>query len=209
MKDKFSTLQNKIREKITDHKALAAHVSGMYILGEEHKKKVAKASTVDEIFRILTKYWSFLDFSNLKNIAKNLCYDCDTEIQIKNYKEDVEDFCEHRVSELPPGSLNNGTDMKGMDKLVITLDLQDALLSHVLDIKEAVANILQIPTSTLILHDIGKGSVVITLWIASSLGEKLLLESSGIQRQKEKFLEANVLSVKFKEITIFKGNAQC
>ena len=105
--------------------------------------------------------------------------------------------------------------MEGMDKLVITLDLQDPSLRHVLDLKEVIADVLQLPASKLILHDIGPGSVVVTFWVATSLGEKSLLESPGTakpltQEQKDKLLEANVASLKFKEITvfkIFKGNS--
>ena len=62
-------IRNNIKEN-TDRKALAAHVSGMYLLTEEHEKKVADASEVDEIFYILPKYWSILDFGNLDDIAK-------------------------------------------------------------------------------------------------------------------------------------------
>ena len=177
----------------------------MYILSEEHENQVAKASTIDEIFFILTKYWSFLDFSNLVNIAKNLYCDHDTEKQIKEYKEDVEKFCERRVSELPPGSLNSGTDMEGMDKLVITLDLQDPALRHVLDLKEVIADILQQPASKLILCDIGIGSVVVTFLVSTLLGEKLKMLT---QKQKDRLQEANVVSLKLKEKALFSIHGQ-
>ena len=208
MRDKFSTLQTMIRnniKKTIDHKDLAAHVSGMYILTEEHESQVANTSTIDDIFMILTKYryWSFLDFSNLENIAKTFCRDYNAEKELlKQYNDDVRRFCESRVSELPPGSLNNGTDIEGMDKLVVTLDLQDPLLSNVLHLKEVIATILGLPASKLVLHDIGTGSIVVTFLVATSLGEKLFITKTLTQKQRDQLLEANVVSLKFKEMII-------
>ena len=226
MRHKFSALQTTIRKNVkknVDHKDFAAHVFGMYILSEEHQKQVANASTVDDIFNILTKYWSFLDFSNLEDIAKNVYHESDTEKQIEQdtekekkqgtgeqieqYKKDVQQFCERRVSEFPPGSLNNGTDSEGMDKLVVTLDLHDPSLKHVLRLKEVIANILGQPASKLVLYDIGSGSVVLTFLIATLLGEELFMKTSNTltltQKQKDKLLEVNVVSLEFKEVTLF------
>ena len=80
--------------------------------------------------------------------------------------------------------------------------------------KEVIADILGEEASKLVLQNVGSGSVVVTYLIATSVGEKLFLDSSGTakpltQEQKDKLLEVNVVSLKFKEITIFKGNAQC
>ena len=65
MKCKFAKVQSLVRNNIyrnTDHRALVAHLSGMHILSEEHEKTVAESSEVDQIFFILPKYWSILDF---------------------------------------------------------------------------------------------------------------------------------------------------
>ena len=217
MKRKFSALQTMIRNNIkenADHKALAAHISGMYILTEEHEVQVANASTVDEIFYILPKYWSFLDFGNLDDIAETFCsHECEAKKELDIYKGDVQQFCKRRVSEFPPGSLNNGTDSEGMDKLVVTLDLKDPSLRHVRDLKEVIANILGLPASKLVLYDIGIGSVLVTFLIAISLGEKLFLETTGnaktlTQKQEDQLLEIKVVSLEFKEITVFCFNQQ-
>ena len=209
MKSKFATLQTMIRNEIikgnTHHKALAAHLSGMYILSEEHKEQVGNASTVDEIFFHLPSYWSFLDFSNLENIVENFCSpECEARKKLEQYKRDVRDFCERRISEYPKGSLDND----GIDKVVVTLDLQDPLIKHVLNLKEVIADILGEEASKLVLQNVGSGSVVVTYLIATSVGEKLFLESSGTakaltQEQKDKLQEVNVVSLKFKEITIY------
>lgn len=212
MRDKFSKLQTMIRKNIknnTDHKDFVAHLTGMYMLSEEHETQVAIASTIDEIFYILPKYWSFLDFSNLENIAETFCSnECEAKKDLDQYKYDVQQFCRRSVSEFPPGSLNNGADNEGMDKLIVTLDLKDPSLKHVQGLKEVIANILGQPSSKLVLYDVGTGSVVVTFLIASSLGEKLFLETTGTAKsltheQKDQLLKANVVSLEFKEITVF------
>ena len=209
MKHRFSTLQTMIRKDIkenSDYEELAAHVLGMCILSDEHEKKVDNASRIEEIFKILTKYWSFLDFSNLENIAENLCSDnCEARIKLNQYKCDVQQFCERRVSEFPPGSLNNGTDIEGMDKLVVRLDLEDPSLKHVQNLKETIANILGEPASKLVIYDIGNGSVVVTFLIPTSLGEALFLKQSDTltQKQKDNLMDANVISLEFKDVTVF------
>lgn len=212
MRDKFSTLQTMIRTDIggnADHKALAAHVSGMYLpMTAEHEKQVASASTIDEIFCILPKYWSFLDFKKLENIANIFCSpDGEAKKLLEQYKHDVQQFCEHRVSKFPSGSLNSHLDIEGMDKLVVKLDLQDPLLKTVLHIKEVIATILQQPASKLVLCDIAPGCVIVTFWIATSLGEELFLKSLDAeiltQKQKEKLLEADVVSMEFKGTIVF------
>ena len=208
MKNKFATLQTMIRDNIkgnTDHQSLIAHVIGRDVLSEEHETQMTKASTIDEIFFILPKYWTFLDFSLLENIAENFCSpECEAKKELEQYKHDLQQFCKRRISEYPEGSLNND----GIDKVVVILDLDDKSLKRVLNLKEVIADILGEEASKLVLKNVGNGSVVVTYLIASSVGEKVFLDSSGTakpltQKQKDKLLEANVVSLKFKEITIF------
>ena len=225
MKHRFSALQtmirNNLKTKNVNPEDLATHIIGMYILSEEHENRMEKASKLEEIFIILTKYWSFLDFSHLENIAEIFCNDkCEAKKELDRYKRDVQQFCKRRVSEFPPGSLNNGTDIEGMDKLVVVLDLKDPSLKHVLDLKEVIGNILGQPSSKLVLYNIGIGSVVVTFLIATSLGKKLFLETNGTaktltQKQEDQLLEINMVSMEFMEITVFsiywqfkKGNAR-
>ena len=208
MKYNFSDLQTMIRENLNvSPKALATHVIGMYILSEEHEVRMIKASSIEDIFIILTKYWSFLDFGHLENIAGKYCsMDCDAKRELEQYKEEVQQFCTRRVSELPQGSLNNGNDIEGMDKLIVTLDLKDPSLRHVLDLKEIIANILGKPASKLVLCDIGSGSVVVIFWIATSLGKELFLKKPDVftQEQRDRLKDAHVVSLEFKEVSVYK-----
>ena len=208
MKYKFSNLQTLIRENLNvSPRVLATHVIGMYILSKEDETRMINASSIEDIFIILTKYWSFLDFGHLENIAGQYCSaDCDAQLELEQYKGEVQEFCRRRVSELPRGSLNSGNDIEGMDKLVVTLDLNDPSLRYVLDLKEIIANILGQPASKLVLYDIGSGSVVITFWITTSLGKELFLKKPDIftQEQRDKLKDVRVISLKFKEVFVYK-----
>ena len=209
MKHRFSILQTKIRNNIkrsVSPEDLATHIIGMYILSEEHKRIMKNASKIEDIFNILTMYWSFLDFSHLENIAEVYCsQDCDAKKELGQYKKDVRRFCERRVSELPPDSLNNGMDIKGMDKLVVTLDLEDPSLRHVLHLKEVIADILGQPASKLVLCNIEKGSITVTFWMATSLGEELFFNKSRplTQTLEEELQEVGVISLEFKGIIVY------
>ena len=204
-------IRNNFKAENVNPEELATHIVGMYILSEEHEKRMEKASRFEEIFNILTKYWSFLDFSHLENIAENFCsHECEAKKELDQYKHDVQQFCERRVSELPQGSLSSGTDNEGMEKLVVTLDLKDPSVKHVRGLKEVIANILGLPASKLILYDIGTGSVIVTFLICTSLGDRLFLKTSDTSnlkalttKQQSELLKANVISLEFKEITIF------
>ena len=209
MKHKFSSLQTKIRKNIkanVNHEELASHVVGMYILSDDHEKQVKKASSIEEIFNVLTKYWSFLDYGNLEDIAVNLCCGFDAEEEISRYGTEVFQFCERRVSEFPQGSLSNGTDDEGMGKLVIMLDVQDPSLKYVKDLKEVIANILDQPVSKFVLHDIADGSVLVTFLISTSLGEELFMKRTLTEQQKDALQKANVILLKFKGICVFSGH---
>ena len=213
MKHRFSALQTMIRKKLKakdiEPKDLASHIIGMYILSKEHEIMIKKASTLEDIFNILTKYWSFLDFSHLENIAHTYCRDKGEAIKkLDQYKRDVLKFCERRVSEVPQGSLRSGSYNEGMNSLVVVLDLEDPSLEHVLNLKEVIANILGQPASKLVLYDIGKGSVVVTYLITTSLGEELFAGKLLAQKQKDKLLEAKVISLEFKKKTVFSIHQQ-
>ena len=209
MKRRFSILQTKIRNNIKRNVSpedLATHVIGMYILSEDHKKKMENASRIEHIFNILTMYWLFLDFNNLENIAEVYCsQDCDAKKELGQYKEEVQRFCERRVSELPSGSINNRTDFEGMDKLIVALDLEDPSLKHVLRLKEVIANILGKPASKLVLCDIENGSVKVTFWIVTSLGEELFSNKSRpfTTVLEERLQEAGVISLEFKGMIVY------
>ena len=198
IKQRFALLQSRIRNSIRDHKELASHVIGMYILSSQHEEEIKKATSTGDIFIILSKYWSFLDYSILENITQNpsACdFGVDVQQEMDAYHDKLKEFCKRRVSEIPSGYLVN--DQEGMEKLVVILDHSDISLQHIKYLKEEIANILEIPASKLLLHDIHIGSVVVTFLVSSQL-KKQPFEIMLTEQQITDLRKAKVIAVKFR-----------
>ena len=205
MKLAFSSLQTKIRRKIKRHSIsdFRAHVVGMGILDEDDETYVKGADDIDEIFaEVLMKYWSFLDYDNFDNIVKNMCESDPEQIQEwLQYKIEIKRFCERcRVSELPDGFLqDSNAKYDGMEKVVVKLVLDDPVLKRIMDCKRVIANILDIPSSSLILCNIEDGCILISFMIAASLGKKVFVKKSLTEDQKGALKEAGVLSMGYND----------
>ena len=203
MKQRFSTLQTKIRRRINNVGDFRAHVVGTGILKEDDETLMKRADNIDDIFTtVLTKYWSFLDYENFESIVVNMCGD-DSDQEWKQYKDEVQKFCERRVSELPNGSLeDSSTRYEGMEKLVVKLNLDDPVLSRIKYLKEVIANILGVRASRIILQDIKAGSIVVTFLIAATLGKELFERTKLTKQQKLALSEAGVITMEFKSTVI-------
>ena len=201
MKFKFSSLQNRIWKSISDTRDLAKLVLGMKILSEDDEEKVR--NTPNEVDMILTKYWSFLDYENFEHIVENMCGENEMRL-MKVYSEEVKRFCERRVSELPPDPFGNGpsTSNGGRKKLCIALDLADPALKHIKDLKIVIANILGCRTSELVLHDIGRGSVLVTFLLTASIGARVF-KTPLTAIQKATLREEHVISLTYDSTVFF------
>ena len=189
---KFATLLSTVRQKIKDHKELAAHVIGMYILSPRDEDMVKQAVCTIDIFFVLSKYWSLVDYANLENITQNENVCGNVEKEMEAYSIELKRFCERRVSEVPPDVLKKfNNDQEGMEKLVVTLDLNDPPLNHIKHLKEKIANILCERASNLLLYDIGKGSILVTfLMMGKSIFVKLPLTAEQIASFKKECIVA-------------------
>ena len=203
LKHKFSHLQAVARESIKDHKKLTAHVICMDILSKKHERKVRRASNTDEVFIVVGKYWSFLDFGNLKDIVENNCGEDERILTLmKNYGKEVKKFCEKRVSEFPPDSLcsdiSHASD--GMDVLHFVIDLTNPSLKRIKDLKRIIATILELNASKLVLVNIGVGSVVATILTTTSTAKQIC----SLSKKQEDVLKAlQIVSLKFRSTLIF------
>ena len=200
IKLKFSTLQDEIWKSINDIQGLVQLVLGMGMLSKDDEEHIRKNPSNVSI--ILTKYWSFLDFENLEHIVERKCSSVEKRM-MEEYKEEVQMFCQRRVSELPPNSLDSSGNITGMRKLCVLLDLDDPALQRVRHLKMAIAIILGCRTSDLVLQNIEPGSVLVTYLVNGTLGEKLF-ERRMTAKQKTSLKENNVTWIRYDDrITIF------
>ena len=203
MKYRFSILLEELWKSIDDHEETVAVLLEMAILSEEDETQLKKTTCINEVRILLAhKYWSFLDYENLKHIVKAKCGDVQ-QIMMNEYGEEVKRFCERRVTEFPPGSLGTGTDHAGMKKLTVTLDLNDPSLKHIKHLKVVIANILGCPASKLVLYDIENGSVLVTFLVVASVGVKLFETRSLTSEQQVALREEHVISLQYESTFVF------
>ena len=196
---RFSELQAKVRQKITDHTELAAHVISMGILSKEEKKQVKEASSTNGVWMIVAEYWSFLDYGNLQDVIQNTC--SEVEQEMFEYSEEVKKFCERRVSEFQSDS-PRGNDHTVMEKLHITLNLSDPPLKHIKNLKIVIAKILHCKASNLILHDVGCGSIVVIFRVVPSIVH-VFNEMKLTRKQEDELKAVQVISLTFASSCIF------
>ena len=165
----------------------------MDILSEEDEQRVDKANNTDEVFIVIAKYWSFLDFVNLEDIVEHSCGEAEQKM-MQEYGREVKRFCEKRVSEFPCDALRSDNDHAGMEEVYIALDLTNPSLNRIKDLKYVIANILGISASKLILINIGDGSIVAIFLITTSVATKI---SSLTEEQRATLKAAQVISLKF------------
>ena len=203
MKRKFSSLLERIWNSIDDFRGTLAFLLEMDILSEEDVKQVKEAPDINEVRIVLAqKYWSFLDYENLEHIVNNKCGDTEQNL-MKEYRDELERFCDRRVTEFPPGSLNNGTDHAGMKKLVVKLDLNDPSLKRIKNLKVTIARILGCLPSKLVLLDIENGSVSVTFLVVVSVGAELFGTISLTSEQEDALKEEYVVSLKYESAFVF------
>ena len=201
MKRKFSSLQNKIWIKMKEQQDMIVELAlGMGILSEDDEKRIYESPS--EVRKILTKYWSFLDYGNLEHIVEEICGEEDQK-RMKEYTVELKKFCERRVSEFPSGSLGNDSKHPGMEKLYVTLNLNDPFLKRIKDLKVVFANILGCPASKLVLQNIESGSVLVTFLITTTLGSKMFERSSLTDEQKEELRKEQVISIKYGSVYVY------
>ncbi len=201
IKRSFSHLQAIARESIKNHKKLIAHVIGMDILSKKHERKVRRACNTDEVFIVIAKYWSFLDFGNLEDIIEHNCGEGE-QILMQKYGKEVKEFCQRRVSEFPPGSLRSDISHASdeMDELHFVIDLTNPSLKRIKDLKRVIATILGLNASKLVLVNIGGGSVVATILTTTSTAKQIC----SLSKNQEDLLKAvQIVSLKFRSTLIF------
>ena len=196
----FANLQTRVQETIEDHKNLAAHVAGIDILSAHDEELVGKATSTNEIFGILKKYWSFIDYTILENLAISVSSD-DLNQEMKEYDELLKQFCQSRISDLPPDFLSTSTDTEGAEKVIVTLNMNDPSIQHVKDIKGEIAAVLNKQPSQLILYHIKRGSVIITILIGAAM-EHVLKNTVLTEEQVDTLKKKHVVSLTFRLVVI-------
>lgn len=150
--------------------SLAAYKSQMIQnpLLEEHERNLRSANTIDDVFIILIPHMSFFNYELLGYIIKR-CGSEDNKILLDTYLQKFNEFCRRRVFEVSPDAIGYiGTNKPKRKKFAVLLTQYENKCT-LMDIKEAqckLATLLELDASSLHLHNVDNGSLILIFSVA-------------------------------------------
>ena len=151
----------------------------------EEEKKLLNADTIDEAFILLEKHMSFFNYDILEHIIDSLGNDSDKE-RFKHYEECLTCFCERKTFEVSPNVFLSESGMKGRKAFLVLITKKiEFSLNDIREAKRKIATKLGLKSSTLQLHRIDEGSILLLLSIPKSIAGVIFpLKSSEFTKLK-------------------------
>jgi sRNA-binding carbon storage regulator CsrA len=210
LKKKFITLQFEIRESLSKRvppQKIVAHVLSDYEdICENHDRKqtslfsdadqemLNSAISVDQVFQVLRKYWSFLKCEIIYSIVDH-CGDESDQTKVKDYQVQLQIFFNKRkVSEVPEELMSSSSINEMRDKMLIKLDMENPPWTAITDLEFRVCEILGIMPSVLLIIGIQEGCVEITLSIPKHVSQQIFRKPLTKEQQKQ-FKAASILKL--------------
>ena len=145
----------------------------------EDQDRLQQAETISDVFIILQPHMSFFNNELLKHItdSKELCTDEDRE-QMKVYCTKFNDFCRRKVFEVPSGAFGHTKTTARMSKrkafaVLITKQEGERNLVFVNEAMHKIASILKLKFSTLHLHRIDEGSIMLVFSVPNFVAREI------------------------------------
>lgn len=155
------------------------------------RKQLLSATTFIGVFIILESFTSYLNYHLFEkiideyNIPRKSQKQLDYPSSLKQYLE------EQKISEFDLLKPILAKLSKDGIKLIIILDIKSTCrLSKITNLRDQVAHIMSLDIAAVQIYDIGKGSVVVTLLIPSSIGMCIFTKRIEFTPQQEKTLQA-------------------
>lgn len=136
------------------------------LVQENKENMIQEAKTIDTVFISLRNYWSFFDYDILSHIIRHLGSDSDKD-NLREYDEKFKLFCERKVTEVSPNIFDQDGQKRKRRRYFVVLVTRD-IVQNLKDIKAAerkVASLLGLNVSTLRLHRIDIGSIILVFSI--------------------------------------------
>lgn len=208
LKKKFITLQFEVRESLSKKvspQKIVAHVLSDYddicenhdcktvsLFSDTDQEKLNSAISVDQVFQVLRKYWSFLKCEILYSVVDH-CGDESDQARVKDYQKQLQIFFNKRkVSEVPEELMSSSSIDELRDKMLIKLDKENPLWTAITDLEFRICEILGIMPSALLIIGVQEGCVEITFSIPKHISQQIF--NKPLTRvQQDHFREACVL----------------
>ena len=208
LKKKFITLQFELRESLSKKvppQKIVAHILSDYedvyenqdfkptsLFSGADQEKLNSALSVDQVFQVLRKYWSFLKPEILYSVVDH-CGDVSDQTKVKDYQKHLEIFFNKRkVSEVPEELMSSRSIDEMRDKIVIKLDKENPPWTAITDLEFRICEILGILPSALLIIRIQEGCVEITFSIPRHISQQIFSKPLT-QEQQDQFITASVL----------------
>lgn len=206
LKKKFITLQFEVRESLSKKvspQKIVAHVLSDYddicenhdcktvsLFSDTDQEKLNSAISVDQVFQVLRKYWSFLKCEILYSVVDH-CGDESDQARVDYQKQLQIFFNKQKVSEVPE-ELMSSSSIELQDKMPIKLDKENPLWTAITDLEFRICEILGIMPSALLIIGVQEGCVEITFSIPKHISQQIF--NKPLTRvQQDHFREACVL----------------
>ena len=139
----------------------------------EHREEIKKAESISKIFNILSAYWNYLSYEVLEYIIELYGTSDDTG-RLKRYNEELQNFCKHRLFELPLPESGGGTGSPRQEEFSVKLNVrEDITIKELRQIKGRIAKVLHVKSATLVIDHMDGGCVQITFLIPKFVAQEI------------------------------------
>lgn len=143
----------------------------------EDEKDLRSSKNIDESFIILRHHMSFFNYELLEHIVDSgsICSEQDRQ-QLDKYRTEFKEFCRRKVFEVPPDSFGSSTVSKTKQRkfvVLITKHEAEPNLVYIDAARKKIASLLGLMASTLHLHRIDKGSLILVFSVPTFVAERL------------------------------------
>ena len=161
--------------------SLGAYASDKILtpLLSEHQERLRSSSSIDDAFLVLIPHMSFFNFELLKHItdSKIVCSDDDRRL-MDIYVSEFYTFCLRKVFEVPSGAFGQPTSILHRQKrkafVVLTTKIdREPNLVEIYAIKKKIAILFELEPSTLQLHRIDEGSIMLVFSVPNFVAKML------------------------------------
>ena len=145
----------------------------------EQITKLKNSKTIDESFVILQEHMSFFNYELLDHITEGSVTGSDEDQRkMKEYRDKFKQYCKRKIVEVPGGIGQSSTNQSRRQVFSILvykhhplceLSLEDAVIA-----KRKIATLLGLKSSTLYLHKIDEGSLILVFSVPKFVAQELL-----------------------------------
>lgn len=190
MKHRFDQVVTETRDSVEEQTTIEKFVESILALGvyvsapeerdrsliDEHREEIKNAKTISEIFIVLSAYWNYLNYEILEYII-NLHGTSEDSERLKNYNEEVDNFCKRTIFEPPEDgsrTCNLQNQIAKQVKFVVKLNIRENITyEEVLQIRRNIAKILGIKLAAFIIVCVDAGCMQLTFLIPKFVPEEI------------------------------------